>query len=353
MTPPYNLRMFDISGRPLDRFHATFNCSWAMNEWGTAEWEMACADEKASKRNFNFGRYVLFEHARLGKWGGVINPQEGMSGTWENKVVLHARSGEYQLSRRYAPLYDANNNSLGAVHGTAGQLARQLIYYANLPGDSLIRPGNIDDGGKETMLLLQDANLRDMMDILVRRTGYDWWMEPFLEYGNLRFALNFQERRGVDAGYVLRERVNIRKKGGDLWRRCGELVNDTRVVGGNGSIPLKARGEAVSRSSIDQYGVWQGYDTVESENPDIAQMRADEQVSQQGDLPYELMLEAIESRQSPDTFSYIGMGDTVTARIDTARFYGEQKGIHERCRILTREYNTKANACILTVEVLT
>lgn len=355
MTAPYNLRMFDIFGAPLDRFHATFNCVWAKNEYGTAEWEMSCTDPKATRRNFEFGRYVLFEHARLGRWAGVIAPHDGMSGTWENTVTLRARSGEFQFSRRQVPTRDINNvgNHGMVMSGTYGEMLKQIIRYANdAPGDSLLRLGVIEMGGKERILPMRDSNMRDLLDMIVEETGWEWWCEPILENGYLRFAVNLAVRRGVESGYTLRERVNLRRKSGDLWRRKGDLVNDVRVAGGSGSTPLRFYGTQTDVVSVGEYGVWQGYDTVELESETKAQARADEIIAQQSDPPYELFLEAIENRQSPDTFAHIGIGDTVTVRIDSARFYGSQTGINEPCRILTREYNTKMKSCILTVEVL-
>lgn len=351
MTAPYNLRTFDIFGAPLDRFHATFNCTWARNEYGTAEWEMSCTDPKATQRNFEFGRYVLFEHARLGKWAGVIAPHDGMSGTWENTVKLRARSGEFQFSRRQVPTYDQQSEHPGYINGTYGEILKKMIDYANAPGDSLLRPGVIDMSGKESLEPMRDANMRDMLDRIVERTGWNWWCEPVLQNGYLRFAVNLSPRRGVDGGYTLRERVNLRKKGGDLWRRKVELVNDARVAGGNGSTPLKSYGTQTDAWSIGEYGVWQGYDTVELESQAKAQARAEELVAQQSNPPYELLLEAIENRQSPDTFAHIGIGDVVTTRIDSARLFGSQRGINAPCSIETIEYNTKVNSCILTVEV--
>lgn len=342
--------IYNRKGVLLDRLKATFRFSEALNDIGTAEFTMAISDPKCLARNLLFGNYLLLEHARLGKWAGVLAPHNGQDWNDDETITTRALSAEYQFWRRRAPLHDLDFDDIGAISGTEGVLLRRIISYANMEEDTLLRANKIYMGGAVHRMKLRYANLGDLVAHIVERSEMDLWCAPFLEDGNLRFYVNFMPRRGVDRRWVLRERIDMELPSGQHHRRDGELVNDVLVLAEGGDAPLKAYGKKTSAASIGRYGLWQGVDSIETDNETVAQAKADTIIQEHG-LPKEKdKVIAIESEESPSTFFYIGLGDQVRVRKDSVIFYGSGRPYVRQARITGREYDSDSKKCILTLD---
>lgn len=141
--------IYSRKGALLDRINATVNLTEAVNEFGSLDFSISVRDPKATEHNLQFGNYVLFEHARLGSWGGVIASQSGMDWEDDKSITVRSLSAEYQFYRRRCPLYDVTSKVPGAVLGTYGQIMKKLIRYANAKEDTLLRPRQIDMSGPQ------------------------------------------------------------------------------------------------------------------------------------------------------------------------------------------------------------
>lgn len=342
--------VYSRKGVLQDRMKATFRFSEAINDIGTADFTMAIADPKCLERNLTFGNYLLLEHARLGKWAGVLAPHNGQDWNDDETITTRALSAEYQFWRRRAPLHDLDFDDAGAIQGTDGGILRRIIQYANMEEDALLRPGTIWGGGPTRRTKLRYALLGDLVAQIIERSEVDLWCEPYLDGGDLRFKVHMRPRRGVDRGYVLRERINLELPGGQHHRRDGEMVNDVLVLAEGGDAPLKPFGKRVHAVSKARYGLWQGVDSIEGENQDVAQAKANSIIFERG-LPKEKdKVIAIESEESPDTFAHIGLGDQVWVKKDSVVFYGSSKSYARQARITGREYDSDAMKCILTLD---
>jgi len=346
------LSLYSKKGNLLDRVQASFTFTEAINDFGNGDFTMAISDPKCTENNLSFGDYMLFEHARLGAWGGVMAPQNGQDWNDDKTITTRGFSAEFQFWRRRAPLHDLDFNDAGAVQGTDGAILKKLIRYANAEEDALLRPGKIFMGGETRRMKLRYAILGDLVSKIIERSEMEFWCTPYLEGKLLRFAVNLMPRRGRDLGYVLRERINLERPSGVHHRRDGEMVNDALVLAEGGDAPLKPTGERVHKTSRQKYGLWQGLDSVEGGSEAEAQSRANAIINETG-LPQEKdKIVAIESSESHDTFRFVGLGDTVTVKKDTVVFYGSKRSYSQRKRIVAREYDSDVKKCILTMKNL-
>lgn len=344
------LSIYNKKGVLRDRVSATISTTESLNDFGSAEFEMARRDPKSTAGNLHVGNYILFEHARLGNWGGVIASDSGQDWDDSDVIMTRALSAEYQFWRRRAPLYDPTSRISGSIVGTYGTLMKLLIRYANSKEDSLLRPGRIFMGEDKALIKLRYAMLGDLISHLLKVSGWDFWVTPYLENGLLRFGVNFMPRRGRDRGYVLRERINIERPGGTHHRRDGKLINDVVVLTESGEAPLKPHGARNSQQSIRANGLWQGVDSIEGDSEIGAQWTANQIIRNQS-WPHEKdKIVAIESPESPSTFAYIPVGDVVTIQKDSAIYYDSPTSYTRQARIVSREYRSDVKKCILTME---
>lgn len=343
------LTVYDRTGARLDTLKASFQFTEALNEFGQAEFTLAISDSKCTERNLNFGNYILYEHARLGEWTGVIAPNNGQGSNFDDTITSRCFSAEFQFNRRRAPLNDVDAGGLlGFIHGTEGEILERLIGYANLKEDALLRPGNIWKGGETRMVQLRYAMLNEPLDQVIKRSGLQFWVTPYFEKHLLRFAVHLQPARGTDTGYTLRERINMEMPGGEHHRRDGALVNDT-VTGSKEGGP-DSIGEAADAASRNKYGLWEGNEYVEGDSQALAQARADAMIAAQAEVQEKDQVIAIESVESPDTFQHIGLGDVVGVQKNSVRFYDSAERYFAQGRIVSREWSNAANKCILNLE---
>lgn len=344
------LSVYSRKGILLDRLQATFTFSESLNEIGTAEFTMAISDPKCTERNLSFGNYILFEHARLGSWGGVIAPHNGQDWNSDDTITTRCLSAEYQFSRRRAPLHDLKSKIRGAIEGTEGQIMKCLIRYANMQEDTLLRPGRLFMGGPTRRTKLAYAMLNDLVAQILKRSELQFWVTPYKDGGELRFGVNLLEVRGRDRGYVMRERINMELPSGQHHRRDVEMINDALVLAEGGDAPLKPTGQWVNQVSVNKYGLWQGVDSVPGDNTAWAESRAKDIVWQSGMPKDKDKVIAIESEESPTTFANIGLGDLVTIKKDSVIFYGGKKSYSKKKQIVAREYDSDSKKCVLTME---
>lgn len=346
------LSIFSKKGVLLDRVQASFSFTEGLNDFGTGEFTMSISDPKCTQRNLTFGNYVLFEHARLGAWAGVMAPNNGQDWNDNDTITTRCLSAEYQFWRRRAPLYDLTldkPSKPAVIVGTEGFIVNQLLRYANVRYDMLLRPGKIYTGGGVGVMALRYAMLGELVQQVLERTPLDFWVSPAIVDGLLQFKVNLQLQRGRDLAYILRERINVEKSSGPHHRLDGEIINDVLVTAEGADAAIKPFSQQSNEQSIAEYGPWQGFDSIPGDEQLWAEMRASQIIKASGRPRNKDKIVAIESPESPKTFSFIGLGDTVTIQKDSAVFYGSRRSYSRRARIAAREYNSEIKKCILTM----
>jgi hypothetical protein len=344
----YRLSLFNRQGMYIDELDASFHCIWMAGDIGKADFTMSTSDEKCTKANLNFGNYVLFEHKRLGNWCGIICPHDPRRWSGQGQVTIQVISVEYQFNRRRA-------SGAGAFSGSAGAIFTQMCNLANQKYDALIRfsdGSNIWGGGPDIPVTLNNQLMSDVMATVDKIQPVDWWFEPRVVNNVLTLAAHLQKQMGTSKGYALLEGTNIETPTGDFYSEEGDIINDDLALGSGVAQSDRPEGRAISQPSIDQYGLWEGVEGVTDADAGNTQGVADSKILNSSQPVSKIMLTAIESEESPDTFANIGTGDIVTANLYSVGFYSNSKGIFANVRILSREYSTDVNKVILVSQVL-
>lgn len=348
----YRVSIFGRDGVGLDELDCAFTFGMAMNKTGTSELRISNREAKCRKSLLKTGNLVLFEHARLGDWGGVFSFESGEEWTGNNELVLKPYSAEYQLSRRRGPLYNKKDYMLDLT-GPIGEAFRTVLGFANAEEDTRIRPGRIYGGARKTLVQLRDARCDKVMEKIVKKSGFDFWMEPGRdEHNRLIFLANLVERRGDTTGYALQEGINLETPTGTFYRRDGRLVNDMAVRNNGAEDGGLIRKVAFDEASRNEYGLWQDASTVNTDSELMVQVTADDTVRENA-WPREVFkLTAIETPESPDTFARIHLGDVVHVSLHSVGFWYNTTGVDADVRIMAMEYSTVENKVILTSEVV-
>lgn len=346
----YRLSVFDKQGVKKDELAATFHCIWILNDIGTGYFTMATSDAKCTADNLAFGNYVLFEHAKLGNWGGVIAPHNQRRWNGTKQVTIPVLAAEYQFNRR-------RTGAGITLAGPAGSVFTALCQAANSQEDALIRTtasaiwgGGENSGINDTKNRMMSAIMKDV----VQKSSIDWWLDPQQDTsGRLVFNAYLAQKRGSSNNYVLREGYNIETPDGDFYIEEGDLINDEMVVGGAATNAVAPKGVSLDQSSIDQYGLWQNSETVGGGQTGSAQSFADGKIATNSQPQKKFLLAALEDpTTSPNTFSNIRVGDIVTVDLYSVGFYAGSFGVTETARILSMEYSTEENKVILVTQVV-
>ena len=349
----YRVSVYDRFGVYLAELDCAFHCIWALNEAGSANFTLSRFDPKCTERICRFGNYVVFEHARLGDWGGLILPHDGRDWSGDGFIKMRARSAEFNFSRRRAPLYDAQDGLFWA--GTAGDLFERIINHMNFKSDTRVRPGDIRKGGITMIvglrLAMWDRGIAQLIKRTNRRMGGKIWLEPMRgENGRLIFKANFLLTRGENAGYVLKEDINIETPSGQFFREDGVLINDIAVMSSESDGANFQVEYYEDQDSIGEYGLFEGSDSITSDNEDAIQKYARDQVKQGSEPNRVFELLAIETTESPDTFAHIRPGDIANVDLYSVGFWFGRFGVNSRISIDSIEYDTEEDKAILVVE---
>lgn len=348
-------RIYNGLGVPLAEMNVPVRVVWSLNEQGSGEFHISARyDAKARRDLLKPGNLVLFEHARLGGWGGVIVPHDGMEWQGDGLIVVRMRESMFQFARRRAPLF----NWAPLYKLVKGFLA-ELIFYANLDEDARLREGNLQPSNKSNRMVMNDAMLSDIL-ANVSKSGRNYvYTEPgFDEQNLLIFKVNMvpgaKHLASLDGAsyYALQEDVNIETPNGTFYREGGELVNDLMVRNDAEEDGKIVRVRVEDDASIRQYYRWQGVKYYGIEDEDAMRVRADKDIVEFTKFHHAVMITAIESPESPDTFSHLRIGRLVRVLLHSVGFYNGERGVDLLGQIMALEYDSEERRCIVSVEVI-
>lgn len=310
--------------------------AWKLNSYGPARLNLfrgTTAEHLARPGN---RLAILFDNG-LPPWGGVID----LPRPWRGPVFeLTAYSAEVMLAWRGA-------GGERTLTGTAGAVLAQLLTEAGREAGLGIELGDIWTGGKARQWEFVAETLAEAAAELTSGTG-DYFVEPVVMGGTLRFLLHFLERRGSDRS----KRVAL-TEGHNLVRpelnEQGPLVNQWRVEGaGLGGTVLGPQqryvGAAGDAESQELYGRREDSETNSA-------LTSQEMVDYQAAVnlaatsqPQEVIgVEALD--RPPGRFEAYDVGDTLWFEL-FSQGYGGFAGPR---RVTAREYLPQTNVCRLVV----
>ena len=234
-------------GHILDEFDAVFQRSWGINMVGECKFTLPVKDSKNTLSNFQFGNHlVVFNDVGLPAWSGRLETPRG----WGNKTNKHkAVSHESFFFDRVGPY----TKPYGLLN-PAGIILRQMIQIANAAEDTLIRPGDIDNGGKRCGTIISPAiKLSDNINQILKQSGSEYEIVPVVANNRLILRANLYAEQGVDTGASLND-SNCRIDENSL-SEVGPIYNWLLGVGKEQEI--KNHYVALDQLSIDQYGLRQ------------------------------------------------------------------------------------------------
>jgi hypothetical protein len=348
---PYRVSVYDRQGMKKDEIDATFHCVWIANDIGKANFTISVGDPKCTADNLQFGNYVLFEHAQLPNWAGVISPHDPRKWSGDKQVTVQLLSAEYQFSRRRAP-------GGGRLEGTPGAIFTRVCQWANMGEDALIRfGGSIWMDGPIIPVDIANQKLSTIMGTVTKSAQVEWWLDPQIDPTTHRliFNANLSQQRGTNNGYVLKEGFNIESPQGDFYMEEGDIINDDAVMGSAATIDARPLAIAQSPNSIGKYGLWQESEVISSGDAGGAQNVANTKMNTNAEPTGKFLLTAIDSDESGNTFALIGVGDVVLVDLYSVGFYAgltPGNGITATTRILSEEYATDENKLVLVNQVV-
>lgn len=354
----WRLRVYDRSRYPLAELEPiSFLCVWSVNEQGTAVMKLSTRyDPKCTRANLRVGNFVEFQHARLGAWVGVIVPHDGREGSGSGELTIRMRDATFQFARRRSPLWDEENQAIN-LYLRAGKAIDWIIRHCNQKSDTGLRTGDVNNTRDMIYERLQDRMFSDVVDHIVQRRKRKLylWVEPSRDEHNLLILkVNLVERSTLrDGGYVtLQEDINLETPNGTFWREDGDLVNDVVVRNDGNQDEELIRVWGQDEASVGEYGLWEGVDTISTDEEGVVEWWRDEYLKEHAALKNRPMLTVIETSEQPDFFNQIRLGKLARVLLHSQnRYYGDG-GFDELFQLVSMEYDTNAMRVIVTTEMI-
>jgi hypothetical protein len=263
--------IFDRRGILLDEIDAAFQRSWKRNLVEQCTWTFPVSHRKCTRRNFRTGNYIVVFHDNgLPDWGGRMELPNGWGGS---TLTITANSAEYQFSIRAGVPYAAPIQLLT----TAGAIYRRLINAANAEEDTLLRPGEIYEGGRICAIVISASVLLEKnIAQLLKRTGQDYSMTPYVTNNRLVFLANWHERIGRSVDISLNDSNSEMRQ--DTLKEEGPIYNSIfgyseGSVGTLGHFYL-----ARDANSIAEYGLHHKPLAVSTTEKEVVQLAAEEEL---------------------------------------------------------------------------
>jgi hypothetical protein len=243
--------LFGLDGNIIDEIdRINFKRSYKLNAVDTASFAFPSTSSKALASLFNFGFYLaIFDgNGIVPPWGGRYDPDRG----WDaDTFTSTAYSGEDQFNIRTG----GNPTFLPYVLANpAGTTFRALINAANSVGDTLLRPGNIYEGGDNTTTELSPITyLMTNINQLVRQSKHDWGVAPVVTDNKLTLAASWYKRRGRVLARGLNDRNCEIKQ--DSLKEVGPIFNRIIAYGTGDTYSARPLYVANDLQSQAKYGV--------------------------------------------------------------------------------------------------
>jgi hypothetical protein len=326
----YEAIVYDKEGKALGEVRALFDRAWVLNGYEQCTFLVSSRAELERLSDFAFGNYLVINDDVLDAWVGYFDPVRPWSTT--GVMTVEAYSAERIFEHRCFP-------GERLLTGTAGAIFRQIIEHANavIPWNTLIRPGDIYEGGTSRQETINPKKLYDDVLRISSRSGNDWDVTPALdENGVLTLRGNWYERRGSVKDFALEEGVNVEAKQNVLEEQ-GEIWNFIFAYGLGASWSDRPQAVAYDLESIARYGVRMYGLAVEATTPATVEASAKAFLAYYAHPRKTFNLTVGGRRVREDAlynaYQMLRIGDVVDLRLYSAGFENGKLGVETQVRI--------------------
>ena len=294
--------------------------SWRLNNIGLARFSMPYTDAKCTRTNLRPGNRILIQFENgLPDWGGVLDfPRKRSTGG----VTISAYTGEKLLDHR------RTSKNLEFTAYTPG-----AIYKTLLETQSDVLPGTIVSGGTQRNAAYHYHDLLRRVQELARLSGYDFYVQPQVTAGVLRFYGNWYARRGSDltSEVLLAEDVNMAVPQLD---EQGPLANQIYCIGaGTTWGDERLVGSDQDADSIELYDLREYAEVQSAAQQATLDANAAELVARMA-YPRDI-LKVTAFDRAPGLFSAYDVGDIVKVQ---AFLQTSEWSYDEEMRVIAREW---------------
>lgn len=213
--------MFDKHGlNPFEMDGEVTQMGWSDRSVTEARLTIPLSTANTGKIAFDksmIARMVYIRGDDIPEWGGVIwTPISFEAGV----IKLTAFSGLYYLDGRLPVMTDDKERTAGAavVYMIRGSKKRGFLPVLAL--DAYIDKGGDATKGK----IRQENTILENMQRISRRNGFEFWLDPELVDGKLRFFLNWGERKRNEGSPI-----EVGKYGNATWGNPGKVISGNVV----------------------------------------------------------------------------------------------------------------------------
>lgn len=345
----YEAILRDKEGKAISDVQAIFDRAWLLNGYEQCSFTISAKKELARLDDFTFGNYLTITDDELPIWGGYFDPNQPWSTT--GKVGMNAYSGEKLFGTR---AYKSEK----LLKGSPGAIYRQIIEAMNsvIPWATLIRTGNIYDGGDSREETISTKALYDDVLRISARSGNDFYVEPVIQDGILNFDGHWYAKRGEVKDFALEEGVNVEAKD-NVIEYQGEIWNYIFAFGNAATGSERETAIAYNQVSIDRYGPRMYPLSVDSNNKATVQASADVFLKYYANPRRTFNLTVGGKRVREDAkstvFKTLRIGDTVDLNLYSPGYENGKSGVETKVRIFGMTHRGKRNTMELTAnEVL-
>lgn len=301
---------------------------WAINAGDQST--LTLPDTGASVE-LTIGALIHCGHDRLPAWAGMADTD------W--KATLPASCPiydiAYALSRR-SP--DAPREHSGT---TAGIIAGLLAEFEGQEKFGF-KLGESDPDASRTEELDQ-RSYWDLISDLVKNAGMELRIRPEINQGKLDLLVDVKRHLGVDTGYRLHDgeggNMEISDAGltGEIWTRCYAIGDQSTKQSRLTAMAENAEASRkyTLRSKTVQFSGLKEQSALEQ--------AAAVWIAQNSGPRLTLTAAAVENELHPDTFNYMGLGNTVIAQATRLWLPDGRMGWRGRMRILAMAYDEDKN----------
>jgi len=272
-------------------------------------------------------------------------------------MMIKLRSGFIQFSKRRTPLFNVEDSSL-YLNTSASDAMRRLIAWANAPEDTRLRAYDVDNVPFHVMVKLQGVMMNEAVSAMLakRRNSMMAWTESGRDDSNhLVFNVSlYPSTFGRYSGYVLEEDINLETPSSIFARYIGAgLANDVMATNMGETDGGYLRENSIDPVSIGENGLYQATEQLSTDSSDALKLVADSNLKLRSWPKYQLLLTAVETPESPDTFAHLRVGKVVRVLLHSVGFQrSRNKGVDTKVIIKSIEYSSIENKVMLTADTL-
>lgn len=348
------VRIFNPLGYLIEEIDVATKRSWVLNaisDVGRCTFEFPIYAQtagggfnpKATLANFQYGNFVLVEHAPsqsadgsfngiLPPWVGVIVPPQDWS---YGKISVTAYQAEHVLKQRAMfPWMFFASSPPGAIF--AG-----ILQNASDQGGIPIQPGSIDLGQAHLKLNINTNGLDDTR-LVQRLSNGDFSVTPSVSSSNrLTLLGNWYPKKGIDTGLVL-SNYNLLDTN-TLYSESGEFYNTVYGISDastDGSRVVATAVNAASRAASGIISTNQIFPNTQGAGVDVIQAMADAFLAAHS-KPVRTFAPTV--LDVGNAFSFCDVGNTLRIENDTVGFQNGGIGINGTIRVTAMEFDDMSN----------